>query len=128
MSARAYPELLPKERLSDALQMLLAPSSTSEFLQRYFEREPLHIRRGDPAYFREIYDVAEIESSIVAGALEHDKFCLIKSGAAQIAAEEMTLERHYPRARHTGRKPELVLDSRAILAHFTNGYTLVIKD
>jgi bifunctional lysine-specific demethylase and histidyl-hydroxylase NO66 len=117
-----------KERRSDVLAMLLAPSSPSEFLDRYFEREPLHIGRGDPVYFQDVYDVGEVESSIVTGALEHDKFVLIKSGVGQVSVDEMTIEQRYPRARHTGRTPKVVLDPRVVLSYFDRGYTLVIKD
>gem|GEM_PF-4609244 len=41
----------PQQRRSDALEILLAPCSATEFAQRYFEREPLHVRRGDRTIF-----------------------------------------------------------------------------
>jgi ribosomal protein L16 Arg81 hydroxylase len=113
---------------SDVLAMLLSPGSPEEFFERYFEKEPLHVGRGQPDYFRDVYDVGEIESSIVVGALEHDQFCLIKSGARPVTADEMTIERRHPRSRHTNRPPKLVLDYRAILGYFDRGYSLVIKD
>lgn len=117
-----------EERRSDVLAMLLAPSSPSEFLERYFEKEPLHIGRGDPKYFREVYDVGEIESSLIVGGNDHDKFVLIKHGVGQVSVEDMTIERRHTRARHTGRTPKLVLDPRVVVSYFDRGYTLVIKD
>ena len=108
--------------------MLLAPSTPTEFLERYFEKEPLHIGRGDPKYFRDVYDVAEIESSLVVGGSDHDKFVLIKHGVGQVSTDDMVIERRHPRARHTGRTPKLVLDPRVVVSYFDRGYTLVIKD
>ncbi|MGA3038252.1 MAG: cupin domain-containing protein [Vulcanimicrobiaceae bacterium] len=117
-----------EERRSDVLAMLLAPSTPTEFLERYFEKEPLHIGRGDPKYFRDVYDVAEIESSLVVGGSDHDKFVLIKHGVGQVSTDDMVIERRHPRARHTGRTPKLVLDPRVVVSYFDRGYTLVIKD
>lgn len=128
MQPLVHPDPHPGDGRSDVLAMLLAPSSPAEFLERYFEKELLHIGRANPDYFRDVYDVGEVESSIVVGALEPDKFCLIKSGAPQVSVDEMTIERRNPRARHTGRPPNLVLDPRVILSHFDRGYTLNIKD
>jgi lysine-specific demethylase/histidyl-hydroxylase NO66 len=116
------------QRRPDILAMLFAPTSGSEFLERYFENEPLHVERNDPNYFREIYDIGEVESSMVVGAYEFDRFCLIKAGTPQVSTDEMTIERRYPRARHSGRGPRRVLDPRTVLAHFDQGYSLLIKD
>ena len=128
MQPLAHPDPHSGDGRSDVLAMLLAPSSPAEFLDRYFEKEPLHIGRGDTEYFRDVYDVGEVESSIVVGALEHDKFVLVKFGSPQISVDAMTVERRHTRARHTGRPPQLVLDPRVILSYFDRGYTLVIKD
>ena len=128
MQPLTHPESHRADARSDVLAQLLAPSSATEFLERYFEKEPLHIGRGDADYFRDVYDVGEVESSIVVGALQHDKFCLIKQGAPPVSIDEMTIERRHTRARHTNRSPVLVLDPRVVLSYFDRGYTLNIKD
>lgn len=112
----------------DPLSLLLSPHTQSEFLARYFEKEPLHVARNIEEYFAAAYDIGEVESSLVVGGLEHDKFAVVKSGTTQIQTEQLTIERRAPRARHTGRQPRLVLDPRAVLSFFDRGYTLVIKD
>ena len=115
-------------RAADALDFLLQPCPRDEFLARYFERAPLHVKRGDASYFSDVYDVSEVESSMVVGGFEIDKFVMVKTRAPEVSGEALTIERRAPRARHTSKAPRFVLDPRCVLTHFDDGYTLVIKD
>jgi hypothetical protein len=115
-------------RGAHALSRLLAPVTPAEFFERYFEEEPLYLGRNDGAYFRDVYDVAEVENSLVAGAAEPEKFFVTRAEEDPVAIEALTIERFYPRARFSGRRPAHVLDPRAVLAQFAGGSSLVIND
>jgi hypothetical protein len=109
------------------LARVLAPTGVASFFERYFEREPLHVARGDVAYFRDLYGVADVEAAVHVGARDTGRFAMTKGGVA-VDAAELQVERTQTRARYTGKAPIAVLDPRAIAALLDRGYTLLVND
>lgn len=109
------------------LARLLSPTTVAAFFERYFEREPLHVARGDAAYFRDWYGVADVETALHVGARDAGRFAMTKAGATVDPAELM-VERTNIRANYTGKPPLNVLDPRAIASRFEAGHTLLISD
>jgi hypothetical protein len=111
-----------------ALEFILAPSSTADFFERHFEKLPLRVERNDPAYFADVYSVADVEDSLVVGAREPENFALVKAGSPEIAEDDFTYERPSVRWRLTGKGPRRWIDARKVVNYFADGYTLIIKD
>ncbi len=114
--------------MGDAFGSLIAPVSTSEFFERSFEREVLHIARGDAGYFGDLYGVGCIEDALVVGANELDHFALIKRDAPDVSGAQIASDRNVMRFRSAGKPARALLDPRRVLAAFADGYTLNIKD
>jgi bifunctional lysine-specific demethylase and histidyl-hydroxylase NO66 len=111
-----------------ALEFILAPSSAADFFERHFETLPLHVERNDPAYFADVYSIADVEDSLVVGAREPENFALVKAGSPEIAEDDFTYERPSVRWRLTGKGPRRWIDARKVVNYFADGYTLIIKD
>ncbi len=113
----------------DAFARLIAPVTSEAFFATIFERDIVHVARGDAAYFADLYDVGCIEEALVLGARAPEHFALIKHGAPEISGDDLTGERNAPPgrpARTASRFAEL--DPRTVLAKFAAGYTLTIQD
>jgi hypothetical protein len=117
----------PQDRLGAAAQML-APFSFDEFLAEHLERKPLHIARDVPGYFDDVYCIGDVEDALVVGAREPELFALVKSGTPEIPVEDYTYERPSVRWRITGKAARRCVDGRKVMAHFSEGFTVVIKD
>jgi ribosomal protein L16 Arg81 hydroxylase len=111
-----------------ALGTLLAPVTVETFFQEYWERSPLHVARDVAGYFADMYDVADIEESLVVGARDLERFALVKAGSPQAALEEYVLTRPAIRWKSTGKAPTTHVDARKVAGLLERGYTLVIKD
>jgi len=112
----------------DAFGSLIAPILTATFFERYFERDVLHVARGDAAYFAGLYGVACVEDALVLGANDPDHFALIKRDATAVTRENMTSERSVVRSRSAHQASRSLVDPRSVLAAFAEGRTLNIKD
>ncbi len=53
------------------LDSLLDPVSASTFFAEHWEKKPLHVRRDDPDYFRELLSLEEIDRVITTLGLHH---------------------------------------------------------
>ena len=107
---------------------MLAPYNTADFFAQHFEKLPLHVERNDPAYFDDVYSVADVEDSLVVGAREPENFALVKAGSPEVAEDDFTYERPSVRWRLTGKGPRRWIDARKVVNYFADGYTLIIKD
>jgi lysine-specific demethylase/histidyl-hydroxylase NO66 len=114
--------------VGDAFGSLIAPLSTSAFFERFFERDVLHVARGDASYFAGLYGVGCIEDALVTGANELDHFAMIKRDAPELSGERIASDRNVVRFRSGGKPARALLDPRRVLAAFADGYTLNIKD
>ncbi len=107
---------------------MLAPHNTAEFFAQHFEKLPLHVERNDPAYFADVYSIADVEDSLVVGAREPENFALVKAGSPEVSEDDFTYERPSVRWRLTGKGPRRWIDARKVISYFADGYTLIIKD
>ncbi len=113
----------------DAFASLIAPVSAETFFADFFERDALHVARGDADYFAWLYDVGAVEDALALGADAPEHFSLVKHGESEITPAQLTSERNAP-PDGTGRKPAryFALDPRNVFAAFADGFTLNIKD
>jgi ribosomal protein L16 Arg81 hydroxylase len=111
-----------------ALAGLLAPVTVDTFLAEYWERQPLHVARGAAGYFADVYDVADIEESLVVGARDLERFALVKAGVSQASLEDYVVSSPAIRWKSTGNAPVTHVDPRKVARLLERGYTLVIKD
>ncbi len=112
----------------DAFGSLIAPVASADFFARFFEREVLHVARGDAAAVAGLYAVSDVENALILGANESDHFALIKAGAEALASDAFTTARSVVRNRTARKASRALVDPRAVLDHFARGYTLNIKD
>jgi uncharacterized RmlC-like cupin family protein len=113
---------------SDVLATLLDPVDVATFFDQYFERSPLHVARHGGMRWDNVYGIADLEEALAVGSRDVERFALVKTGAPPLPPEQYTVERTAPRARATGRPPQLHLDPRALAAAFDRGYSMLIKD
>ncbi len=107
---------------------MLAPWTLEEFFERFYEREPLHVARNDPAYFAAVYSVSELEDTLATGSSDAEKFALVREGMPDLALDEFTTARRAGAVRGQGAAVVATIDPRKVVAHFANGYTLIVKD
>jgi hypothetical protein len=110
------------------LETLLSPVAPDAFFAEYWERQPLYVPRDAPGYFADLYDVADIEESLVVGARDLDRFALVKAGSPQAALDDFVVTSPAIRWKSTGNAPAAHVDPRKVAALLERGYTLVIKD
>jgi bifunctional lysine-specific demethylase and histidyl-hydroxylase NO66 len=111
-----------------ALGGLLAPVTVDTFFAKYWERQPLHVARDAAGYFADVYDVADIEESLVVGARDLERFALVKAGMPSAPLEDYVVTSPAIRWKSTGKAPVAHVDPRKIARLLERGYTLVIKD
>lgn len=110
------------------LATLLWPVTPDTFFSEYWERQPLYVPRDAPGYFADLYDVADIEESLVVGGRDLDRFALVKAGAPQAALDDYVVSAPAIRWKSTGKGPAAHVDPRKVAVLLERGYTLVIKD
>jgi ribosomal protein L16 Arg81 hydroxylase len=110
------------------LDTLISPVAVDTFLAEFWERTPLHVPRNVPGYFADLYDVSDIEESLVAGARDLDRFALVKAGAPQAALDDYVVTSPAIRWKSTGKGSTTHIDPRKVASLLERGYTLVIKD
>ena len=110
------------------LATLLAPVTADAFFAEYWERLPLHVARNAAGYVADIYDVADVEDALVAGARDLERFALVKAGFPQVALDDYVVTSPSIRWKSTGKAPVAHVDPRKVAGLLERGYTLVIKD
>ena len=110
------------------LAVLVAPVDEATFLADYFERAPLHVARGEAARWATLYGLADVEEALAVGSRDIERFALMRADASALPPDQYTIERPAPRARATGRSPQLHVDPRGVASAFDRGYSLLIKD
>jgi ribosomal protein L16 Arg81 hydroxylase len=119
---------MPRVTPDGALHAVLAPLSVDAFLEHHWERAPLHVARDVPGYFADLYDVADIEESLVVGARDLERFAIVKAGGIQAALDDYVVTSPAIRGKSTGKPATTHVDPRKVIGLFERGYTLVIKD
>jgi len=110
------------------LETLISPVEVDTFLAEFWERAPLHVPRDVPGYFADLFDVSDIEESLVVGARDLDRFALVKAGVPQATFDDYVVTSPAIRWKSTGNAPASHIDPRKVAALLERGYTLVIKD
>ena len=110
------------------LSNLISPFAPEAFFAEYWERQPLYVPRDAPGYFADLYDVADIEESLVVGARDLERFALVKAGAPQAPLNEYVVSSPAIRWKSSGKGPVAHIDPRKVAALLERGYTLVIND
>ncbi len=59
---------------------LIAPISSEQFFAEYWEQKPVHIRRGNPEYYKDIITQADLDNLISNGDLRYPALRLVQKG------------------------------------------------
>ncbi|NXU94664.1 RIOX1 oxygenase, partial [Xiphorhynchus elegans] len=59
-----------RQRAAELFAWLLAPVPPAEFLARHWERAPLLVRRGDPAYYAGLFCTADMDNALRGGQVQ----------------------------------------------------------
>jgi len=103
------------------LSALLHPVRTEEFLHTNWDREVLHVRRDDPAYYHDILDVEELGRAFRSQSL-HPSFLRVVRAGADRAASEWT---QFEQRRHT--EPYRVVQTSWLLELLSGGATVIVN-
>src|SRR5579863_1493282 len=85
----------PKEKanpsaVKPSLEWLIHPTSKREFFERYFEKQPLVIKRNQPNYFRELLSLEEIDRVITTLDRDADEI-ILKNAKRELTADDYTV-------------------------------------
>jgi ribosomal protein L16 Arg81 hydroxylase len=85
----------PKEKANPSearpsLEWLIQPTSKKEFFERYFEKQPLVIKRNQPNYFRELLSLEEIDRVITTLDRDADEI-ILKNAKRDLTADDYTV-------------------------------------
>jgi hypothetical protein len=76
----AAPQLEEGGAAAPQLKRLLAPLALDAFFARYWEREVLHLKRGDAHYYDSLLTLQDLERVVAAGGLRYPALQLSKGG------------------------------------------------
>lgn len=110
-------------RFSSVLRFeeLIAPVKLSEFYERYWEREVLHLPAVDAKKFSDLLTVADLDSYLSRSDLRSPALRLIKSGT-QIPVESYTTTFSLG-----GQQSRDLIRTDRVLAHYRSGATILIQ-
>lgn len=103
------------------LAALLHPVRVDDFLHANWDKEFLHVRRNDPAYYHEILDVEELGRAFRSQSL-HPSFLRVVRAGADRAASEWT---QFEQRRHT--EPYRVVQTNWLLELLSGGATVIVN-
>ncbi len=86
-----WPPSAQSAPLLGALERCLDPMSADEFFARYYEREALHIGRGEEGLFDDLLSVADFSAMVSSGSLRYPGFRLAMTGV-RLEPADYTLE------------------------------------
>ena len=102
-----------------ALLRAIAPVPVEEFLERHWEREPLHVARGEPGRFDDLLSARDVERALEEPGLRVPGFRLVKAGE-QLGG--YTTELSWRPQPFTG-----VAETSRVVEEVANGATLVLQ-
>ncbi|NXU57061.1 RIOX1 oxygenase, partial [Turnix velox] len=59
-----------RQRGAELFRWLVSPVSPEKFLGRHWERAPLLVRRGDPAYYAGLFSTADLDAALRSGRVD----------------------------------------------------------
>jgi hypothetical protein len=104
-----------------ALARCLDPHGAQEFLERFWESEPLLVKRREPERFEDLLTEADLERLVCSGGLRYPAFRLVKAGA-QLAVSDYTVDVPWRPSAFTRSA-----DIDRVLAEFEAGATIVLQ-
>ena len=104
-----------------ALKLLLDPVETEEFFQSHWEKRPLLIQRGNPAWYQQLFNLDSVDAILTTTDLRQPAFRLVKAGE-ELAADDYTFDLGWGQSAFAG-----VADVDKILSHYQNGTSIVLQ-
>ncbi|SDC20218.1 cupin domain-containing protein [Niabella drilacis] len=101
---------------------IIAPCSVEAFFNTYHEKQVLHIRRNDPAYYNTVLTAAEISAFLDRQDVFYPSLRIVKNGN-EVPAAAYTLK-GVPIGHH---KRDGIIHTEKAFALFNEGATLVIQ-
>ena len=112
----------PRTPASDAaLARAIAPVGAEEFLADHWERRPLHVARGEPGRYDDLFSARDVERLVSEPGLRLPGFRLVKAGA-KLRPGDYTTDLSWRPVPFTG-----TADTLRVLAEFEQGATVVLQ-
>ncbi|HEX6099923.1 MAG TPA: cupin domain-containing protein [Thermoanaerobaculia bacterium] len=105
------------------MDRLLAPFSSSEFHDTYYEKQPLLIKRQSPAYYENLVTLDDINVHLGEGHLSSQALRIVRDGKV-LDAGEFT----YPDFSASSHGARDTVDKDALFAKFYEGYSIIIHE
>jgi len=108
------------------MQWLLGECSIQEFRARYYERAPLHVRRGVCGYYDSAFSLAELERVLYSGVLRKSDLRVVRDGLP-VRADSYLVPK--PATKENSRDPFTDrIDGDRVSALFAGGCSVVMHD
>lgn len=109
--------------MSLTMDRLLAPFSSSEFHDTFYEKEPLLIKRQSPAYYEHLVTLEDINVHLGEGHLSSTALRLARDGT-ELDAAEFT----YPDSAANSHWARGTVDKDSLFSKFYEGYSIIIQE
>jgi ribosomal protein L16 Arg81 hydroxylase len=103
------------------MDRLLEPFSVSEFLDAYYEKQPLLVKRQSPAHYDDLLTLEELNEHLGERHLPSTAFRLARDGK-ELDVADFT----YPEFSANNRGRSATVDKDLLFAKFYDGYTIII--
>ena len=104
-----------------ALARCIDPHRADEFVERFWETEPLLVQRDEPSRFDDLLSEPDVERMLCSGGLRYPAFRLVKAGA-QLEPASYTVDVPWRPSGFTR-----TADVDRVLAEFEAGATIVLQ-
>jgi ribosomal protein L16 Arg81 hydroxylase len=111
----------PTPASDGALSRAIAPTTREEFLSVYWEREPLHVARGETGRFDDLLSAHDVERQLSEPGLRMPGFRLVKAGE-KLDPRDYTTDLPWRPRPFTGSA-----DNLALTRQFMRGATVVLQ-
>jgi len=100
-------------RLSFSFERMIEPTSVQAFLEEYFEKKPLLLRRKSPEHFRDLLTLADVDRVITTMQLEHPQIEATSARRDNLHTEDYTY-------------PSGLIDVVRLYKEFEDGATIIL--
>lgn len=100
---------------------LLAPITLTEFLDRYWEAQPLHISGRDQSNYDNLVQIAEIDGFLSRTDVRHPSVRLVKNGS------EVRLDAYTRELRIGGHKSHDQIINDRLFSEYSSGSTIILQ-
>ncbi|HEV2387248.1 MAG TPA: cupin domain-containing protein [Candidatus Acidoferrales bacterium] len=81
----------PSPVAAPSLEWLIAPIGKAQFFESYWEKQPLVIHRGDPAYYRFLLSLEEVDRALATLGRRYPDI-ILKNASRSVTADDYTLD------------------------------------